>query len=77
MSTVALETRQEKEKWLLRPTSIAGFIAWCAAIFGFVYYYFDMLSHETIIVLLVAALAVNAVLLIWGIARIQNVIRRG
>lgn len=75
MSTIAIETRQQKEKWLLRPVAIAGSIAWFAGIFGFVYYYFGIYSHETLILMLIAALAVNAGLLIWGVARIQNAIR--
>lgn len=75
MSIYSMTTFQEKEKWLLRPVAIAGSIAWFAGIFGFVYYYFGMLGHETIILLLVAALAINAGLLIWGVARIQKAAR--
>lgn len=75
MSISSTTTFEEKEKWLLRPVSIAGSIAWFAGIFGFAYYYFGLLNHETIILLLVAALAVNAGLLIWGVARIARAAR--
>lgn len=75
MSTIALDTRQQKEKWLLRPISWAGHLAWVFAVFGFVYYYFEIYGHETVVPMLIGALAATSVLLIWGLARIQNAIR--
>jgi hypothetical protein len=75
MSISSTTTFEDKEKWLLRPLSIASSIAWFMSIGGFVYFYFGIYEHETIILMLIAALAVNAGLLIWCTARIARAAR--
>lgn len=76
MSTAAHGSREEKLKWLLRPVEWASTLSFFGAVFGFVYWYFEIYSAQTVAVLLAAALAANAVLLMWAIARISNLVRR-
>lgn len=68
-------TREEKLKWLLRPVEWASNVAAFGAVFGFVFWYFEMYGDTTLIVALVAMLALIAGLLIWGSARISNAAR--
>jgi hypothetical protein len=75
MSVAEIDTREGKLKWLLRPAQLASSLSFFAAIFGFVYWHFGIYSAETVAVALIAAMAVNAVLLIWAVGRISNVVR--
>lgn len=74
--TAALGTREGKLKWLLRPFSWASSVAWFSAWFGVVYYAFGLASDRVIIFSLIAALAANSALLIWGISRLTSATRQ-
>lgn len=76
MSVSALDTREDKLKWLLRPAEWASTLSFFGAIFGFVFWYFGIYSAETLVIALCAALCANAVLLIWAVGRVSNVVRR-
>lgn len=76
MSVSALDTREDKLKWLLRPTQWASSLSFFGAIFGFVFWHYGIYSAETLVIALGAALGVNAVLLFWAVARVSNVVRR-
>lgn len=76
MSVSALDTREDKLKWLLRPAQWASSLSFFGAIFGFVYWYYGVYSAETVVIALSGALGVNAALLIWTVGRISNIVRR-
>lgn len=75
MAIAAHETREEKLKWLLQPVEWASNVAFFGAVFGFVFWYFEIYGATTLIVALVAMLALIAGLLIWASARISNAAR--
>jgi hypothetical protein len=71
----ATATREEKQKWLMRPIEWASSVAWFSSTFGVVYYSFGLASDRLIIFALIAALVANSALLIWGISRMHRATR--
>lgn len=76
MSVAVHDTREDKLKWLLRPIQWASSLSFFSAVFGLVYWYYGFYDANWITVGLCAVLAVNAVLLLWGTARLSNLVRR-
>ena len=67
----AWQTREEKEKWLLRPVDWAS----CVAMFGgfmTLAMLYAGVERPTVLCVAIGANIVTFVLLTWGIARIKN-----
>ncbi len=75
MSVAVHGTREEKLKWLLRPVQWASTLSFFSAIFGFVYWHYGFYEANSLAFGLCAILAVNAALLSWALARVNNVAR--
>lgn len=75
MAIAGHETREEKLRWLVRPVAWASNVAFFSAVFGFVYWYFDEVDANHLILALCACLGVTAGLLIWAVARMTNASR--
>lgn len=75
MAIAAHDTREDKLKWLLRPVEWASSVAFFSAVFGLVYWYFEEMDVNHLVLALCAALAVTSGLLIWAVARLTNAAR--
>lgn len=72
MATIAASaTREDKQKWLMRPFNWASNVAYFCAIFGAVYYWFGLVNDRILVPGLLAALTLTAVLLLWGFRRMH------
>jgi hypothetical protein len=71
----ATATREQKQAWLMRPFNWASNVSWFSATFGAVYYLFGLVDVRIIAIGLVAALAANAALLLWGFSRMHRATR--
>lgn len=75
MSVSAVETRETKLKWLLRPLDWAGLVcAWGALVSAFMWFDSDV-SAETIAIVATAALFVTLGLLVWAGVRTTKAAR--
>ena len=69
MATVAATaSREDKQKWLMRPFNWASNLSWFAACLGPVYYCLGV-NSDVLILGLIAAMAVISGLLLWGFRR--------
>lgn len=75
MAIAAHDTREDKLKWLMRPVEWASSVAFFSAVFGLVYWYFEEMDANHLVLALCAALAVTSGLLIWAVARLTNAAR--
>ena len=75
MSVSAVEFREEKLSWLLRPIGWASHICSYGTLLSALMWINGDVSIEVIVGASIAALAITAGLLIWGIARVQNAVR--
>jgi hypothetical protein len=76
MSVEALDTREDKIKWITRPFCWAYDLAWFLCLCGIAPWYFgDVMPYSYLCAILFAGLATIAGLLLWGIARVTNVAR--
>jgi hypothetical protein len=75
MSIAAHETREDREKWLLRPLNYASNVAFFSFVFGNVYYWFGLVEDRTLIIGLAVAFGVASGFLFWAVQRITNAAR--
>lgn len=75
MSIATTATREDKEKWLLRPVDWAWSLSCYAAFFGIFFYFEGVMPIEELCVLLLVAITMIAGMLLWGIRRLMNVAR--
>jgi len=75
MAVAALETREDKLKWLMRPVNWASSLSFISAFFGGVHWYYGFFDANEIVVALCVALGVNSALLFWAIARMTTAAR--
>lgn len=76
MSMAETMTREDKEKWLLRPLQWAWQTCIAAVIFIALIGHDGKADAQSLLVIASAALAVVTCLLLWGIMRITAVVKR-
>ena len=72
MAVAALETREDKLKWLMRPFHWAANACLYMVVVSFGLWYDDASSGKALFPLLGAGFVVILGLLIWGLARMSN-----
>lgn len=74
MSISAIDTRETKLKWLLRPADWASSIALFGGPMAAAMLYGGV-DHWTVMAVAIGANVVNSGLLLWGIVRVSNAAR--
>lgn len=75
MSVSAIEMREAKIEWLLRPLKWAGHICWFGAIMVLFMWFDRSITAETIAIVATAALFVTFGLIFWSSIRIARAAR--
>lgn len=75
MTIAATATREDKEKWLLRPFEWAWRISFGVTFFGVLFFFEGKVPLSQLSGILLTALAMVSVLLIFGIRRLMNATR--
>lgn len=75
MSVSAVETRETKLKWLLRPLEWAGHVCWFGAILSAFMWFDRTITAETIAVIATATLFITFGLIFWSSIRIARAAR--
>lgn len=75
MSIAAHETREDKEKWLLRPFNWALNVVFHSFVFGNVYYWYGLTEDRVLIIGLLVAFGIASVLMFWAYKRITDAAR--
>lgn len=75
MSVAAVDEKERKLKWLLRPVEWAGHVATIGGLTCLVMLTDDAIEWSMIAILASGSLVACSVLLVWGVRRITDVAR--